>query len=231
MKRYYTLCGVIYDDNINCMKELMEYSRHYVVIVHDKDDRDIHIHFIATFPQNISFDRAKSMIHSSGNCFVQPVQDLQGMFAYLTHATSKAVEDGKHKYLSSDLISDNIDYWYNRVSEKEEKTTNKEFIDDLLSADMNIREMGYKYGRDFIKNMNSYLLFRRAVKYEEPDIIDDPVKHEPYYEMAENSPGWVTLKNDENIEFFFEKGVDKYPKKVYNVCTEKGTEPKNRRKE
>ena len=206
MKRYYTLCGVIYDDNIECMKELINFSRHYVSIVHDKDDRDVHIHFIATFPQNISFDRAKSMIHSSGNCFVQPVEDVPGMFAYLTHTTSKAVEDGKYQYTSDDLLSDDIDYWYNRASEKEEKVSNKTFIDDLLSQDMDIKEMGYKYGRDFIKNMNSYLLFRRAVKYEEPDIIDEPVKHEPHYERGENGPGWVTLKKDENIENFFIKG-------------------------
>lgn len=199
-KRYYTLSGVVYDDDIECLKELFEYSNHYVSIIHDKDDRDTHIHFICTFQQNISFEGAKRRIHSVGNSFVQPVENLPGMFAYLTHSTEKAVEDGKHEYQQSELISDNIEYWYNRVAEKEEKKNNNEFINDLLAKDMSIREMGIKYGRDFIKNMHSYLAFRRAVYQMEPDIIEESIKHTPHYTKAENSPGWVTLPKDKELE-------------------------------
>ncbi len=200
-KRYYTLSGVVYDNNIECLKELFDYSNHYVSIIHDKDDKDTHIHFICTFQQNISFEGAKKRIHSNGNAFVQPVENLPGMFAYLTHTTEKAVEDGKHEYQQSELISDNIEYWYNRVAEPEEKKSNTEFIKDLLSENMNIREMGMKYGRDFIKNMHSYLAFRRAVYMTEPDIIEKPVEHKPHYTKAENSPGWVTLPNGKELDF------------------------------
>ena len=80
----------------------------------------------------------------------------------------------------------------------------------VLKRYPHVKRWGYKYGRDFIRNMNSYLMFRRAVKYEEPDIIDDPVKHEPHYEKAENSPGWVTLNEDEDLSKYFTKAIDNY---------------------
>ena len=189
-RQYYQLSGVVYDQNPDCLKSLFERCRHWVYIIHDKDEkengetRDVHIHFIATFVQRISFELARSLVHSEGNVFVQDVIDIKGMFSYLTHNTSDLIDDGKYRYSDDELKSDNIDYWVNRCTENEHKTNNESFYNDLMSSNFEIREMAIKYGRDFIKNYNRYIAFREAVLFMDKE------------------------KNDETNENNFKKGVD-----------------------
>lgn len=168
-RQYYQLSGIVYDSNPDCLKELLERCRHWVYIVHDKDmkengeTRDVHIHFIATFVQRISFELARNLVHSDGNVFVQNVIDIKGMFSYLTHNTPDSIDDGKYRYSDDELKSDNIDYWVNRCTEDEHKSNNEQFYNDLMKRDFDIREMSIKYGRDFIKNYNRYIAFREAI--------------------------------------------------------------------
>lgn len=165
MKRFYSFSVVSYAD-LSELSVLLTSCRHYVYILHDKDvnedgsTRSPHFHILCTFVQNKSFNSVASLVDSSQNTFVQQLQDVGGAFAYLTHQNNPE----KFQYNSDELVSDDLDYWIDRIPEYEEKKNkNDEFVDDLLSDDFDVVAMARKYGRDFIKNISKYENFRFRV--------------------------------------------------------------------
>lgn len=165
MKRFYSFSIVSYASEIE-LSSLLISCRHYVYILHDKDvnedgsPRSAHFHILCTFAQNKSFNSVSSLVQSSQNTFVQQLQDIGGAFAYLTHQNNPE----KYQYNSDDLISDNLDYWLDKIPEFEiKKSKNDDFVDDLLSDDFDVVAMARKYGRDFIKNVSKYESFRFRV--------------------------------------------------------------------
>ena len=165
MKRYYSFSIVSYA-SVNEILPLVSGCRHYVYILHDKDvnedgsPRSPHFHILCTFAQNKSFNAVASLVESNQNTFVQQLQDVGGAFSYLTHQNNPE----KYQYNSYDLVSDDIDYWIDRIPDYEEKKNkNDEFVDDLLSDDFDVVSMARKYGRDFIKNISKYENFRFRV--------------------------------------------------------------------
>lgn len=166
MSRFYSFSIVSYA-SLPEIQNLLQACRHYVCILHDKDvnedgsARSPHYHILCTFAQNKSFNSVASLVESSQNTFVQQLQDVGGAFAYLTHQNNPE----KFQYNADDLISDNLDYWLDKIPDYENKSSkNDEFVDDLLSDDFDIVSMARKYGRDFIKNLNRYESFRLRVK-------------------------------------------------------------------
>lgn len=163
--RFYSFSIVSYAD-LSELSPLLSSCRHYVYILHDKDvnedgsSRSPHFHILCTFVQNKSFNSVASLVVSSQNTFVQQLQDVGGAFSYLTHQNSPE----KFQYNSNELISDNLDYWLDKIPEYENKTSkNDEFVDDLLSDNFDVVAMARKYGRDFIKNISKYENFRFRV--------------------------------------------------------------------
>ena len=156
MSRFYSFSIVSYA-SLSEIQNLLQACRHYVYILHDKDVnedgslRSPHFHILCTFVQNKSFNSVASLVVSSQNTFVQQLQDVGGAFAYLTHQNNLE----KFQYNSDDLVSDNLDYWLDKIPEYENKSSkNDDFVDDLLSDDFDVVAMARKYGRDFIKSMN-----------------------------------------------------------------------------
>ena len=165
MKRYYSFSIVSYA-SADEISSLISGCRHYVYILHDKDvnedgsPRSPHFHILCTFAQNKSFNAVASLVVSKQNTFVQQLVDVGGAFSYLTHQNNPE----KFQYNSDDLVSDDIDYWIDRIPDYEEKKNkNDEFVDDLLSDDFDVVAMARKYGRDFTKNISKYESFRFRV--------------------------------------------------------------------
>lgn len=173
--RFYSFSIVSYAD-LSELSPLLSSCRHYVYILHDKDVnedsslRSPHFHILCTFTQNKSFNSVASLVVSSQNTFVQQLQDVGGAFTYLTHQNNPE----KFQYNADDLVSDNLDYWLDKIPEYENKSSkNDEFVDDLLSDNFDVVAMARKYGRDFIKNLNRYESFRFRVKDCSTRSLDD----------------------------------------------------------
>lgn len=179
MKRYYSFSIVSYA-SLNEIMPLVAGCRHYVYILHDKDvnedgsTRSPHFHILCTFAQNKSFNAVASLVESDQNTFVQQLQDVGGAFSYLIHQNNPE----KYQYNSDDLVSDDIDYWIDRIPDYEDKKNkNDEFVDDLLSDDFDAVAMARKYGRDFIKNISKYENFRfRVLKDMGKDFDNEKVR-------------------------------------------------------
>lgn len=159
-KRPYSFKIVSYA-NYEELQPLLEKSYHWVMIIHDQDDADLHFHILCTFKANKSFEAVRKMVVSDQNTFVQELEDWTGDFEYLTH--SNAPE--KHQYLPDELISDDIEFWLRKA--KEFQKGEDDFVHDLLDGNLTYREMAIKYGRDYIRNFRSYDYFKDCVHSQE----------------------------------------------------------------
>lgn len=182
-ERYYTWFIVLYSDRLQ-YQPLLDKATHWALCKHDKDwkiddegnkvPKEPHTHIIATFPQNISYNTLCSYINDNQTVMAKPCkardgngkEQLRHMFAYLIHENED--ENEKHIYETTDRITDDDSYWEKRINLEKEKADEKEcFMQDLLSEDYNIKEMGIKYGKDFIKNIGQYEAYRNRILYEE----------------------------------------------------------------
>lgn len=210
MKRFYSFSIVSYAD-LSELSVLLTSCRHYVYILHDKDvnedgsARSPHFHILCTFSQNKSFNAVASLVESSQNTFVQQLQDVGGAFAYLTHQNNLE----KFQYNSDDLVSDDIDYWIDRIPDYEDKKNkNDEFVDDLLSDDFDVVAMARKYGRDFIKNISKYESFRFRVLKDMGKDFDNEKIHAlvSQYKLKADSVSLNTAFDDNEIVNAYKRG-------------------------
>lgn len=173
--RYYTHAVVSYA-SLSELQPLIDTAKHYAYILHDRDEhRAPHYHLLITFSLQRSYESVRSLVVSDQNTFTQAVKTNVGnIFHYFVHATDSAIAYGKAPYDESEVVIDDESYWKKRAlsegaswkDEKGKTEINKLFIDDLIDNKLTRKELGIKYGRDFIKNFRSYEQYRQAV-YEE----------------------------------------------------------------
>lgn len=147
---------------------LLARAKHWCYIRHDQDDNEPHYHILARFPTEMSLKACRKLQLGTQNLLGKSLNSLKAqmkMTCYLTHNTAKARKDGKHIYELTDVqYKPNDDYWEKQFEKEGEKAdkeaSNESFVNDLLAPDLSVKQMAIKYGRDFIKNFNSYMAFR-----------------------------------------------------------------------
>lgn len=184
-QRAYTWGIVTYAHNPNEFQTILDKARHWAFALHDKDTeiqddgtrrkKPPHYHIIATFENEQSWQQVKAMVVSDQNTFAQPAKDkdksnkaiVRGLWKYLIHDGENPEE--KYIYPENARRCDNIDYWKHRCEQELDLLTKEDsFFEDLTATEgFTIAGMGRKYGRDFMKNMNTYLTYRNAVLREQ----------------------------------------------------------------
>lgn len=179
--RAYTWSVITYDP-ITDYQALIAKCNKWVYAYHDKDwvvdefgnkkPKGPHYHNLLSFEQQVSYEYIKGLCNTEHTIMGQIVknkmpngeQSVRGAWDYLTHRG----ENPEEKFLYDDdiRISNDIEYWIKRCDKEViDLATNDSFLDDLLNIEVefDLQYMGRKYGRDFIKNMNSYVHYRETV--------------------------------------------------------------------
>lgn len=162
--RFYTHCVVSYA-SLDELKPLLEQCKHYAFICHDKVEEDnspgIHYHILCTFAREKSFAWVRKQVVSEQNTFTKLVEDsVDAVLCYFTHEK----EPHKGQYDKSKIVFDDEEYWRKRCKDGEsEENKNDVFIDDLCSDNFSVERMGRLYGRDFLKNIKSYMFAREII--------------------------------------------------------------------
>lgn len=164
VKRYYSFKIVTYNTDIECFKPLLEESFKYAWILHDKDKTDAHVHILATFKANKSFECVRKMVVGDQNTFAQEMTNRFDDFTYLTH------EEGYDKaiYLPEDIHTNDLKYFTGKGIDKQ--VDNATFINDLISRArgvISMYDMAVKYGRDYILHRFDYEAFGRDIIVED----------------------------------------------------------------
>lgn len=146
------------------IQPLLDSAKHWVCILHDRDEADNHYHVLATFHRELSFAQVRALVVSDQNTLVNPLNDWVGDYEYLTHKNAPE----KAQYDVADLESDSFVFWARKANVgMPDDDKNREFVDDLLNGRLSYREMAYKYGRDYIRNFHAYDYFKTAVEFQE----------------------------------------------------------------
>ena len=149
------------------------------MIYHDRDVladgslKEPHWHILVYFANAVSLKGACAAIDEIcvGNVLGEPVKDVQGAYQYLVHKNNPE----KFQYCPSDIIT-----WGDfekLIAEDKKEAQNEQFLMDLLS--LSRWEMACKYGRDYMKNYDSYRRFTEMIK--EDMEIEEYVDDKEYY--------------------------------------------------
>ena len=164
-------------------QHLLDNCHHYALCTHDKDIKDdgtpheTHTHILIKFEGSKSIDQIKTLINSQQNTFGECQKkcgnnwiDLNktSCYRYLLHIDDK----DKYQYDESERLTDD-DAWWTKYAEHKNpfaSTTEDTFYEDLIAPYEScydfMNKMSLKYGRDFIKNYNSYSAFRARISFE-----------------------------------------------------------------
>lgn len=161
--RFYSFCIVTYayDCDITSFLECGVVVN-YAYILHDKDEADKHIHCLFTTKQPYSCKNLVKLFqettNASQNSFCRPIErsSIQA-YKYLTHSTERAMVQGKTLYDESLIITNNALRWC--VTRNNDISVD-DFCTDLYAPYIDIEFMSRKYGRDFMRNIKSYLFCR-----------------------------------------------------------------------
>ena len=138
----------------------------YEYIVHDKDVNDdgtpkeSHIHFLLYKERTF---RLTKFLKVSQNTMIEIPRNKVDAEKYLCHENAPK----KHQYSRKELVEFHKD-GVNRLSmtrQEERDEINKLFLDDL--ANLGMRELAEKYGRDYMLNYQRYQAFRCHVAEED----------------------------------------------------------------
>lgn len=165
--RFYSWDIITYLSEAQFLCVLKERFSSWAYIYHDKDGNEPHWHIVGSCVNKVSFKRLLKDFDSCGkeNTRLIPItkEDLRERYEYLDHRD----EPSKYQYDAKDIRHHDQHYWQIVCKDiVSDRTANDEFLDDLLSEQMSIEQMGRKYGRDFMKNYKSYLDYRYSVLYE-----------------------------------------------------------------
>jgi hypothetical protein len=103
------------------------------------------------------------ILQADYNYFLVPLNGSKGdsvaeKYAYLTHKLDKT----KHQYSDEDIVSDDKAYWSQVLSDSRNaelrEDGNEMFLCDLFT--LSDIKLAKRYGRDFIRNYNSYTDFK-----------------------------------------------------------------------
>lgn len=128
--------------------------RAYAYIVHDKCNKEKHIHLLICLINNTTCNAIKNWFSgiedSNGlevNTLVQPMNDIYCSYKYLTHDTQQAKVDGKYQYSVDNILGNNLSYFVDSSAQDIDNLTLA--LNDLLDG-IPLVEVAKKYGRDFI---------------------------------------------------------------------------------
>lgn len=171
-QRGYTFAMETYLEPFDFLQVLnSENVRHWAWILHDKDTHEngelktAHYHIILTTPTYRSVKVVRDWFYALGvknadgmpiNTLGQIVKNESDMLAYFTH--SNAPE--KYQYPEEDVQFDDADYWQKKTGA--EASASDDFVEDLIARELSPVEMARKYGRDYIRNYNSYEMFSQC---------------------------------------------------------------------
>lgn len=158
--RFYKFAIVTYN-SIEAVQEFVKQCDNYFYILHDRDETDDHIHIACTMRQQKSFKWIREAIKGDQNTLVEELIDGKAYYQYVTHIN----EEHKAEYSEDEIVTNNRKL-YKPETEETNRKENLEFIEDIL-GEMTKKELGIKYGRDYMKNMKAYDSYREAVKHEE----------------------------------------------------------------
>lgn len=160
--RYRSYSVQLYCDP-NRWEQALSHAEHYAYILHDKDTSAKHYHLLLRFQNARTPSSLRKLFDLDGltedtTINLQILEEKNAAFAYLTHSTPKAIEEGKYQYDPSAVVCDDVTYWRDTKEAGEE-----DFLEDLLNPDYSARNMAVKYGRDYIRNYRRYEDFRAVV--------------------------------------------------------------------
>lgn len=191
--RYYSFALVTYNTNESDIQPLIDKAFKYAWILHDKDKTDPHLHILCTFKQNKSFENVRKLVTGEQNTLVQLLRDKYKAFQYLTHENE---DEEKASYEESEIHCNDISYFQRGLKQS---VDNEEFIIDLLNTDMSYREMGIKYGRDYIRNFGAYRSFAHQIRVQErirEKFTSGELERLSDYELSVSATGEVIAELD-----------------------------------
>ncbi len=132
----------------------------YAYITHDMDCNEFgelkekHIHLLICLINNTTstavcnwFNGFEDEKGQKINTLAQPMHDICGSYAYLTHDTEQARGEGKYLYSKDNIKGNNLSYFEDSTKQDIDNLTLA--IDDLLNG-IPLDEVRKRYGRDFI---------------------------------------------------------------------------------
>lgn len=170
---------------LDALRDVFAYADKYAYILHDSDvnadgtPKAPHSHFIVRYRDNLTpsaFAKKMEQIAPNEQTYFSPLGDKYTAIDYMLHRDSKSLLAEKHRYPTSAILTEDIDYFLK--SEKEQKEAkNKQFFDDLFEGKLTRKEMAYKYGRDYAKNVRGYEQFVKECSQNEtpPKPADDEI--------------------------------------------------------
>lgn len=139
--------------------------RAYAYIEHNKDitedgkPKERHIHILLRSVNARTVEDIKNWFKGftdiNGlpvNTLGQEMHDISSSFEYLTHSTEQAIKDGKYQYDESDIVSNDLSYFKENLSNDEDNISLA--LQELLEG-IPLKEVAVKYGRDFIIHYQS----------------------------------------------------------------------------
>lgn len=156
-----TLFSCVFYGQFDELQFVLMKSKHYVYILHDMEDTDPHYHIVIQFHNQRTITAVVKDFVSRANVQVELVRGLSGTIDYLTHENNPE----KYQYSRDRLRSDSLSYWLSKCIDNQKISKEDEiehFCEDLVSlchGTITLKAMACRYGRDFIKNFNSYREF------------------------------------------------------------------------
>lgn len=144
--------GVLYPENMvsdwqKKIDELVQVS--YSYCVHDKDttskdeeDRKVHVHLVLAFPNSTTYKHAFSVYQrlsqEGKNALnkIEQVINIRWIYEYLIHNTTRAKDEGKYQYPTSERIDgNNFDIGaFEQLSVADKRKMCKELADDIVQC-------------------------------------------------------------------------------------------------
>lgn len=162
---------------------------HYAYIRHDKDKKldgspkEPHYHLVFTVrnPRTLSGMLSECQKLATQNVLGEAVNhELANAYLYLTHESANCRPDDPYKprYPREAVYTDDVSFWESKKAElarhEANVNLNEQFIRDLLSPNYGKLEMALKYGRDYIKNWETYERFAMTVINDYSTPVRDP---------------------------------------------------------
>lgn len=148
----------------------------YAYICHDKDVskqgtlKAIHFHIVLHLYNPKSTNVVRSWFYDTSlfsslkpipNTLSQPVIDIDGILDYLTHCN----QPDKYQYDKSLIITNNLD-WLDTPTEDDKDSKSYSIVQDILEG-CSMRQLAFRYGREFIINHKVYMDFASLILTED----------------------------------------------------------------
>lgn len=146
---------------------------HWAIGYHDKDvneegkPKEPHYHIVVIFKKNKSIDACRDYFQrdTEQNTLAKFSEDKVHDFRYLRHLDDK----DKYQYGEDAVTTDGTKYWSRLDIETSGTPSIDEFVDDLLSSNLDLEQMARKYGKDYMKNFDKYNDFRSKVLWQKQE--------------------------------------------------------------